>query len=292
MFGKALSQELTGKDATVRVMVRDRSKCTLRGPNIEVVTGDIDKPETLPPVMEGVDTIFLSSPMDAHIGEREIRVIDAAKAAGVTHISKIYGAVKHEDDPLVATHRQAFDHLKASGISWSLVSPNSVMETGFVNQATTVRLMHALVGCSGHGKIGMVALKDVTEATAAILIKGGENGMNYEMTGPESIDMFDIADRFSEALGKSIVYIDKSVEDFGKMTVKFMKGMTPERLEIEVLCHLRAWRDGKADLVTDTVQKLTGRKPISVEEWVRMNKALYTKGMLPAFIAKWMRKNA
>ena len=56
-------------------------------------------------------------------------------------------------------------------------------------------------------------------------------------------------------------------DEFAKMMLEH-GGMIAEELEIGVLCHLRAWRDGNADLVTDTYAKLTGELPTSLDDWI------------------------
>jgi uncharacterized protein YbjT (DUF2867 family) len=290
MFGKALIPELLAREVLVRIMVRDRSKCQVSHPLAEIVTGDMDDPETLNRVMREVDGIFLSSPMDENIAEREGNVIRIAKEAGVKQIAKIYGAVKHGDDNLAAVHHQAMDVLSASGISWVLVSPSSVMETSLIQHAPSIKYMHTFFGCSGHGKVGLVALSNVAKIAARVLTTPGHDGMNYELTGPGSVDMFEVADKFSKVLGQKIVYTDLPEEKLAKLLVKYDKTLTPERLEIEVLCHLRAWREGKADMVTDTYKKLTGENPASVEEWIIQNRELFAKGIMPAWVAGIMRK--
>ncbi|MCK9220837.1 MAG: NAD(P)H-binding protein [Bacteroidales bacterium] len=290
MFGKALAEELLKMDVQVRIMVRDKNKCNIHHANAEIVTGDMDKPETLIPVLKGIDSVFLSSPMDAKIAERERNMIAASKECGVQQIVKIFGAVKHEGDGLTKEHQQALDHLKNSGISWTLISPNSVMETSLLKGSASIKYMHSMYGCSGNGKVGLVALQDVTRATAVVLTSEGHTGQNYELTGPESLDMTAVAACFSKVLGCKIQYIDLGEEGFTKMLMKFDKTTTPEKLEFEVLCHLRAWRKGQADLVTDTFKQLTGLAPTSLESFIKVHKESFTKGMVPGFISWFMRK--
>lgn len=290
MFGKALAAELLEMDLPIRIMVRDKNKCTIDHPNAEIVTGDMDKPETLKPVMAGIDSVFLSTPMGTNIASREQNVIHAAKENGIGQIVKIFGAVKHEGDQLVDEHQQALDHLKNSGIPWTLISPNSVMETSFFSMSESIRFMHAIYGCSGKGKVGIVALKDITKASAVVLTSTGHAGMNYELTGPESLDMTAVADCFSKVLGKKIRYIDLGEERFSKMILKFDKNMTRDKIEIELLCHLRAWRKGQADMVTQTFRNLTGTEPTSLESFIISNRDMYSKGMVPGVLGWLMRK--
>ena len=290
MFGGALAEELLKMNVPLRIMVRDVKKCRIDNRNAEIVTGDLDKPETLRVAMEGVGSVFLSTPMDNRIAEREKNIIDAAIECGIQQIVKIYGAVKHDGDQLVEEHHQAFDHLMKSGIPWTLISPNSVMETSLLNMSASIKYMHSIYGCSGNGKVGLVALQDVTRVTAFVLTSPDHAGQNYELTGPESLDMSSVAGCFSDVLNRKIAYVDLSEEKMSGMMMKFDKTMTPEKLELEVLCHLRAWKKGQADMVTDTYHKLMGTDPTSLKTFIHDNKETFSKGMAPVFMAWIMRK--
>jgi uncharacterized protein YbjT (DUF2867 family) len=271
MFGRALIQSLMGVGGVkVRAMVRDRAKFSLSGSNLEVVTGDMGRPETLIPAVAGCTHVFLSAPMDAELAQREINVVDAAKSAGA-HVLKIYGAVRHEGDVLVHEHERGLEHLKASGLSWTLISPNSVMETSLLPMAETLKY-GSMFGISGKGYVGLVALKDVADSTRAVILSEGHSGKNYELTGPAACNMYDMAGAFTRLLGRRIVYYDLPEDILNKMLLENSRGMTKEKLEFEVICHLRAWRENRADLVTDTVSMLTGRPARSLDDWLSENR--------------------
>lgn len=290
MFGKAVATELLKKDVTLRLMVRDRNKCGIQDPRAEIVTADLDRPETLDGVMTGVDSVFLSSPMDHRLAEREIALVNLAKQSGVKQITRIYGTVKHEGDILESQHLKVKDAIKESGIPQIMVSPGSVLETSLSSMKESIKYMRAIYGISGHGKVCLVALKDIAEVTALLMTTGGHEGENYELSGPEAMDLYEVAARFTKTLGKKIVYVNLSEEQFARMLMKFDKTMTRERLEVEVLCHLRAWRKGNASLVTDTIERLLARKATPIEGYIHDNRDLFTKGMIPGFMAYIMRK--
>lgn len=289
MFGKAVANELLAKGIPCRLMVRDLSKCSISDANAEIVQGDMDHPETLLPLMEGVYSVFLSSPMDARITEREISVITAARERGVKHIVKIFGSVKHEGDALDKSHGAVMDFLRSSGLEWTLVSPNSVMETSLFGYQPSIKYMNAIYGISGIARIGLVALKDVAEVSSVVLTTPGHHQQNYELTGSESLCMFDVAEIFSGVMLKRVDYIDLSEEALSKMLQKHDKTLSGERLELEVMCHLRAWKKGKAELVTDTVKKIIGREPLSLEQFILDNLGYFRNGMVPRLVALVMR---
>lgn len=290
MFGRAVVTELLKKDVTLRLMVRDRNKCAIHDPKAEIVTADLDHPETLDAVMTGVDSVFLSSPMDPRLAEREITLVNMAKQSGVKQITRIYGTVGHEGDILESQHLKVRDVIKESGIPQIMVSPGSVLETSLSSMKESIKYMRAIYGISGLGKVCMVALKDIAEVTALLMTSDGHEGKNYELSGPEAMDLYEVAARFTRTLGKKIIYVNLSEDQFARMLMKFDKTLTRERLEVEVLCHLRAWGKGNASLVTDTIEKLLGRKATPIEGFITENRDLFKKGMIPGFMAALMRK--
>lgn len=286
MFGRALVNALAGDvDVNVRALVRNESAFNVSAPNVSSIVGDMDKPETLVAAVDGVDQIFLVSPMDEHIAEREIAVIDAAVATGrPIHVFKLHGAVHHRGDHLDSLHQQSIAHLKASGLPWTMISPNSVMETSLLPYAFTIGY-DALFGTSGHGAVAFVALADVAEATAAAVKRTDLAGAEVLMTGPAAVDMFQVAQDFSDQLGREITYYDMPEDAYAKMLLD--EGIYPSReaLEVGVLCHFRAWARGDAATVTDGCERMTGKPPMTVKDWIGIHIDQYNKAQTPADLA-------
>jgi uncharacterized protein YbjT (DUF2867 family) len=277
MFGGALIRALQGSGVQIRALVRNPDKLRDHGPDVEVFQGNLDDPGSVERAVARIDKVFLSTPMDAKIAERECRVIDKAAEAGVRQIIKIYGAVEHGDDPLVTQHNQAIERLKSSGISWALVSPNSVLETSILSNAPFVAETGSLFGISGHGKIGFVALQDVARVAAHVVCIERKEDINYEVTGPKAVDLYEVAAALSQAVGKEISYVDMPEEEFAS-DVQQATGMPAEAVETAIVCHLRCWRDGKAEKVTDTFRQLTGKAPTSVEQWAALHADAFRSG--------------
>lgn len=272
MFGGTPVRELAGDpEISVRAMVRREPDHPVPGPNISYVIGDLDDPASLSAAVDGVTHVFLISPMDEHVATREINVIDAVVASGAKpHVLKLHGAVKHRGDHLVSLHEQSITRLKESGLPWTLVSPNSVMETSFNWLAETIQF-DTIFGTSGRGRVGFVAAVDVGRVTAEVIRQGRFVNDDLLVTGPEVLDMYQVADLFSRALGREIHYRNLSEDDFA--TVMLNWGAFPDRdaLEVGILCHFRAWGRSDADLVTDTCQQITGRDPMGVSEWIQIH---------------------
>ncbi|MBX5442874.1 MAG: NmrA family NAD(P)-binding protein [Solirubrobacteraceae bacterium] len=274
MFGGRVVEKLRERDVPVRALVHRGGAERLAALGAEPVTGDMDDAATLGPALEGVDTVFLVSPMDDRIREREGNVLAVAQDAGVERIVKLYGAVEHRGDALDVLHRASIDAIRASGLHWSLVSPSSVMETSLLSQAEAIR-QGAIYACAGDGKVGHVAADDVARAAAAVLVDGAPDGANHRITGPQSLSLGEVAAIMSDVLGREIRYVDMPEDAFRDLLVDDM-GMTPEAAELGVLVHFRAWKRGDADLVTDTHRELTGLEPTPLADWVAANRDAFT----------------
>lgn len=87
--GSEAVQLLSARHQPARALVRDPDRVTNRtdlADEIEIVTGDFDRPDTLDAALHGVDTVVLVSPA---VPAQEIAVIDSAVRQGVSHIVKI-----------------------------------------------------------------------------------------------------------------------------------------------------------------------------------------------------------
>jgi NAD(P)H dehydrogenase (quinone) len=275
MFGSRVLREIAARGVPVRALVHSPARAPeLQSAAVEVAIGDLDEPDSLAGAFDGVDVVFLVSPMDDRIEIRERNALHAAQQAGVRRVVKLYGAVRHRGDPLDVLHQASIDAIKASGLSWALVSPNSVMETSLLSQAEGIKQAGSLFGCAGGGRIGLVAADDVAQAAAVVLTERDESGVNYEITGPSAMTMSEMAATMSDVLGRPIGYNDMPEDDFRSLLVE-QAGVPEDVVDIQVLLHFAAWKRGDANLVTDTHRELTGQAPTSLAEWVGLNREAF-----------------
>src|SRR5216683_5339187 len=85
----------------VRAMVRSiaRAGGISSLPQVEIVAGDMARPETLAEPLRGVDRAMLISSSDAAMLDVQSSFIDAARKAGVKHVVKLSGIMPELDSP-------------------------------------------------------------------------------------------------------------------------------------------------------------------------------------------------
>ncbi len=277
MFGGGITDLLAERDVPVRAMTSNPANADkLARPGVEPVVADMDRRETLDAAMDGIETVFLVSPMDDRVQVREANVLEAARRGGVRRIVKLYGAVEHRGDALAQLHEASVEAIRQSGLHWALLSPTSVLETSLLSMIPWIEAVGAVVASAGEGRVAHVAADDVARAGATVLAERHETGRNYVITGPELHTLAELCEMLSGVVGRPIPYYDVSDEDLAETLVE-QAGMTPEQAEIGVVCHFRAWRRGDAEACTDTYRELTGLAPTSAETWIEAHRDVFAQ---------------
>jgi uncharacterized protein YbjT (DUF2867 family) len=121
----------------------------------------------------------------------------------------------------------------------------------------------------GRGKTSPVAAADVARVVAAVLADPAPHlGRIYELTGPQSQDMREVAREFSEALNRDVTYADIPPEDWERG----LRALTlSEHLTRHLVTMAELNRAGRYDRMADGVERLTGRQPMSVREFVSLH---------------------
>src|SRR5216683_2079055 len=99
--GSELVRRLAARGVPVRALVRSATKAeglSLRQ-NVEIVEGDMARPETLIGPLQGVDRAMLISSSDPAMLEVQSNFIEAARKAGVQHVVKLSGIIPEVDSP-------------------------------------------------------------------------------------------------------------------------------------------------------------------------------------------------
>jgi len=142
--GGRLVPRLLDMGYTVRIMVRDPARLVGRPwlDQVDVVRGDVLKPDTLPAALQGIDAAYYlihSMSGNNDFEERDTTAArnfgDAAKAAGVSHI--IYLGGLGDPEASLSTHlrsrQETGDTLRASGIPVTEFRAGVVVGSGSIS---------------------------------------------------------------------------------------------------------------------------------------------------------------
>jgi uncharacterized protein YbjT (DUF2867 family) len=249
-----------------RVMSRDPERAREQLGDVAVVRGDYDRPETLPPAMEGIDHVFLLTPGAPNQVAQEEAVVAAARRAGVEHVVKqsVLGAALDSRSVLVRWHAEAERLVESSGLGWTFLRP-----TLFMQMTTALRDAEGTIySIVGDARIAFVETRDIAAVAVEALTKPGHMGHIYQVTGPESLTWHDVAARLSEA-GLPSRYVPVSEGSSRESLARYLPAWRVEpTLDLN-----REIARGLYDVVTRDVELVTGRPPHSFADFVGELKA-------------------
>jgi len=267
---------LTTTPATeIAALVRDASKATdLVQRGVDVRQADYFDHPALVQAFQGIEKVLLvSSVAFTDRVSQHRNVIDAAKEAGVKHL--FYTSIQRSSDfvmPQVTESDLATEaYLKASGLAYTILHNGYYFEGLGYLIGTEVPESEIRVP-AGEGQIAFVKRTELAAATAALLTSEGHDKQSYTLTGSEAYSFHDVARELSALAGRPITY--QSSEPAPYIAQKVAAGF-PDF----VATFFAQWGDaaehGMLAGTDGTVERLLGRKPTSLREYL---KATYFSG--------------
>jgi uncharacterized protein YbjT (DUF2867 family) len=276
--GRTVTELLLERGLSVRAMVRreDDRAAALRVAGAEVVVGDLLEPADVYRVVQGCRRVYFGMSVSAGYLEASVTMAAVAREVGVDALVNISQmTVSQMSIQNTTKSRQQRQHwlseqaLKWSGLPVVTVRPTMFLESFLPLVAPTVRDRSRIQLPFGNGRTSPVSADDVARVVAAVLADPAPHlGRIYELTGPLSQDMDGVAREFSAALNRKITYSDVPPEQWEQ---ELKNQGVPEHLIGHLVTMGELHRAGRYDRLADGVQRVTGRRPTSVHEFVSLH---------------------
>ena len=285
-IGRRVTELLRAQDMRVRVLVRrdDDRAAAVRALGAEVVTGDLTRPDTVAAALDGVRRAYFGlSVSPDHLLAATI-MATVAKAHGELDLLVDMSQMTVSQMTATSTaesHQQRLHWLAEQVLDWSGLPVAHVRPTTFLDNplftalaARSIRENGTLALPFGTGRTSPVAAEDVAQVVATVLREPGEHaGKVYELTGPRVLDMTGVAEEFSTALGRRVSYVDVPLERW--RTEVLANAGLPPHTEQHIATMAELHRENRYDRATGHVERLTGKRPLTVEEFVTARKDRY-----------------
>ncbi|MFC9078554.1 NAD(P)H-binding protein [Streptomyces sp. NPDC057062] len=284
--GRAVMEQLRTQNVPVRVLVRsnDARAAELRAFGAEVAIGDLTHPESVAAALEGVGRIYFAMPVSPdHLlaatvvatVAREHGKLDALVGMSQMTVSQMTAISTTE------SHQQRLHWLAEQVFNWSGLPVVHIRPTTFLDSplftallARSIRENGTIPLPFGTGRTSPVAVADVVRVVATVLRDPTAHiGNVYELTGPRSVTMPELAEEFSRALGQPISYVDVPL-GWWRTEVLTKLGLPPH-IEQHIATMARLHQENRYDRASDDVVRVTGVPPQTVEEFVAARRAFY-----------------
>jgi uncharacterized protein YbjT (DUF2867 family) len=268
-IGSLVTKRLIAQGERPGVFVREEKKArALYGNRVLIRVGDLGAgPNHLTTAFDGVEHLFLlTSGPDLALMDRDAAL--AAKAAGVRHIVKLSTLDARTGVGTGPWHAQGEAAIRETGIPFTFVQTAAFM-SNVLGWARLIRATSSLRSSAGNGKIAFIHPDDLAEVITRALTTRTHHGEALVVTGPEALSYAEMASQLGAVLGRNIRYEEIGDDEARKTALGF-----GDRRYADALVDIwRAIREGRVATVSDGVQRILGRPPISFARWAEQNAA-------------------
>ncbi|HZG16317.1 MAG TPA: ergot alkaloid biosynthesis protein [Candidatus Bathyarchaeia archaeon] len=269
--GGRIAKRLSELGYDVRTAGRGES---IFGSSIQHVYFDWFNQNTFDDALKDVEKIFLVAPLmvtDPH--PIMLPFQEKAVHAGVRRMVLLSSASVPEGGPVFGKLHGELRHFVQE---WAVLRPSYFMQNFTEgHHATTITSDGIMITATGNGRVGFVDADDIAEVGVRALIDEEAHNTDHIITGPESLSYAEAGNIIGAAIGRPIRHVDIAVNELKNRMIQL--GMPEDYASFLSGLDEKINKKGAEDIVTDTVERITGRKPKSLEHFVQSNRAVWLK---------------
>ncbi len=233
------------------------------GAGIEAVAFDFSKKETYAATFEGVETMFLMRPPQiSDVRGIMLPALDAAQAAGIKHV--VFLSLIGIERAKFVPHYKVEEYLVNSPLIWTFLRCSFFMQNLNTTHRQEIKERDEIFVPVGNARTSFIDARDIAAVAANALSQPGHENKAYDLTGAEALDYWQAAEILSQTLGRKITYRNPSPLAF---FWKHLQRGTPFMFALVMTGLYLSTRNGMAGPVTGEVERISGNKPISFQQY-------------------------
>lgn len=256
--GRAVTAALAGRGVPVRAVIRPESDhegvCREAGA-ADVARVDLGSGAGLHAAFEGVDLVYHLAPnVDDREVEMAVRIARAAETAGVRRFG--FHSVLHPAEATMPHHVRK--HLAEKEVRDLFPGAVVIRPAAYQDNLVPAALAGKIaVPYSLDAPFTNVALADVAEVAAVVLTEEGHDSATYELVGPQTLTVREMAEIATEVLRRVVTVRETPIEDW----VSGPGAGLPARAREQLVAMFRSYaREGLTGRSHDLARVL-GREP-------------------------------
>ena len=277
--------QLLNRGEAVRAMVHhdDSRADALRAQGAEVVIGDLTNPVDVFAAMSGITRMFFNMSVSPDYLQATAIMCVAAKDLDnlevLVNMSQMtvsqMTATSTEESKQQRLHWLAEHVINWSGIPAVHVRPTVLLENPMFTMvaARSIRNTGQLILPFGTGRTSPVASSDVGEVVTAVLSAPRDHlGAVYELTGPATLNIDELAEQYAQALDRPVTAVSPPYDDWLKNLDEV--GLDPHTQQ-HIATMAKLHRQDRYNRSTHDVENITGHPAQSVQQYVEQHRDLF-----------------
>jgi uncharacterized protein YbjT (DUF2867 family) len=219
-----------------------------------------------PAAFAGIERVFLMRPPQiSDVQKYILPAIDAARTAGVRQFVflSLIGIEHNQRVP----HYAVEQYLRKLDVDYTFLRASFFMQNLNTTHRAEIRERSEIYIPAGRARTSFIDARDIGAVAARVLAEGqGHARAAYDLTGGEALDYYQAAELFSAVLGRPVRYRSPSTLAYLQ---RQLRAGTPLLFALITAWLYRETRRGMAATVTGEVERLLGRKPISLHQYIQ-----------------------
>jgi uncharacterized protein YbjT (DUF2867 family) len=276
---------LRDRDETVRAMVHhdDARADALRAQGADVVVGDLTNPADVFAAMSGVTRMFFN--MSVSPDYLQATALACAMAKELDNLEVLVNMSQMTVSQMTVTSteeskQQRLHWLAEHVINWSGIPAVHIRPTVLLENplfatlaARSIRETGQLSLPFGTGRTSPIASSDVAEVVTTVLCAPRDHlGAVYELTGPATLDIDELAAQYAQALGRPVSAARPPYEEW--LQVLNEMGLPPH-LQQHIATMARLHHEDRYNRSTHDFERITGHPPQSVLQYFEQHRDLF-----------------
>ncbi len=264
--GRPLIEVLSTAGADIRAVIRKGQAAGLPA-HVEVVVGDLSRPETIAPALRGVTALFLHP---RAVADAAFELVALAREQGVQRVVAL--SAINIDDPLDQQpsryngdrNKEAEQAAVASGLEWVSLRPSSFASNTLQAWGAQIRAGDVVRYVYAAFEESLLDERDLAAVGARALLSDDLLGRRLMLSGPQSLSHAEMVATIGEVIGRPLRFqeVEPEVLKRGMIANGFSEPF------VDALLARYAREVGQAAPVTGEVERILGRPARTYAEWV------------------------
>lgn len=263
--------------AEVRALTRNPDGAGLP-PGVDIVRGDLSKPDGLRAALSGVSATFLVWPLLNAKAASDVVAAIEDHASRIVYLSSmsVRDGVDRQTDPISAFHAEIERLISRSRLQWTFLRPsgfatNTLVWAPQIRTGSTVRWPY------GGARRSLIDERDIAAVAARALLDERHGGHKHLLSGPHALTQIEQLELIGEAIGRQLRYEEippaaarqalLTAWGIPSIVARVLPARTlPRRIADGVLA-AQANMLSEPEAVTNTVEHVTGTPARTFTNW-------------------------
>ncbi|OAQ39793.1 NmrA family transcriptional regulator [Pedobacter psychrophilus] len=237
--------------------------------NVKLIKFDFTKSETILPAFHDIDILFLLRPPQLSDVKKYFEpLIGFAKQSFIKHI--VFLSVQGVEKSEIIPHYKIENLIIESNIAFTFLRPAYFMQNFTTTLKYDIVKHNRIYLPAGNTKFTLIDIKDIGCVAAKVIIDYPYHvNKKYDLTNHETLTFTEMAEKMSAGIGRKINFISPNLLQF--YLTKRKENMPLMFILVMMMLHYLP-RFQKTPKTTDCIKIITGKDPISFDDFVLVNK--------------------